>query len=106
MNYRYYAQASVKRTFKGLTVIAEAFNEIEPADTMDGDDPAVFTSYSFEYQDQDGSAIAEYSSAGSLNRISSSIKIDWCAIPGGRRGPLIIETASHGITAALMPMAV
>lgn len=46
MEYRYYAQASVKRTFKGLTVIAEAFNEIEPADTMDGDDPAVFTSYS------------------------------------------------------------
>ena len=44
MEYRYYAQASVKRTFKGLTVIAEAFNEIEPADTMDGDDPAVFTS--------------------------------------------------------------
>lgn len=44
--------------------------------------------------------------AGSLNRISPSLKIDWVAIPGGRRGPLVIQTASHGITAALMPMAV
>lgn len=64
MKYRYYAQASIKRTFKGLTVIAEAFNEIEPANTMDEDDPAVFTSYSLEYQDQDGNAIAEYNNAG------------------------------------------
>lgn len=44
--------------------------------------------------------------AGSLNRISNNIKIDWVASPGGRRGPLVIDTALHGITAALMPMAV
>lgn len=123
MEYRYYAQASVKRTFKGLTVIAEAFNEIEPADTMDGDDPAVFTSYSLEKfltpseKDQEFGfyapqylnlieSILKAAGAGSLNRISNNIKIDWVAIPGGRRGPLVIDTALHGITAALMPMAV
>lgn len=27
-------------------------------------------------------------------------------VSGGRRGPLIIETGLHGITAALMPLAV
>lgn len=51
-------------------------------------------------------SILKAAGAGSLNRISNNIKIDWCAIPGGRRGPLVIDTASHGITAALMPMAV
>ena len=51
-------------------------------------------------------SILKAAGAGSLNRISNSIKIDWVAIPGGRRGPLVVDTASHGITAALMPMAV
>lgn len=41
--------------------------------------------------------------AGSLN---DSISSDWYMFAGGRRGPLVIDTASHGITAALMPMAV
>lgn len=51
-------------------------------------------------------SILKAAGAGSLNRISNNIKIDWVAIPGGRRGPLVIDTALHGITAALMPMAV
>lgn len=51
-------------------------------------------------------SILKAAGAGSLNRVSPSLKIDWVAIPGGRRGPLVIDTASHGITAALMPMAV
>lgn len=41
--------------------------------------------------------------AGSLNDALNSA---WYMFAGGRRGPLIIETGLHGITAALMPMAV
>ena len=77
---RYYAQTSVKRTFKGLTVIAEAFNEIERDAEVDGEDPGAIVSYSLEYQDQNGNAIAECRDAGLIlfwhDPISGDLMID------------------------------